>query len=213
VSHFRGASAPLALLSACGLAAVAPAASGDSLTPVRLQVSIAPVARLDRPLALTVAVSADPGVLDVRTAPLRMRVKLASECGGEFTHTPGTVLLDRELDPQPATGHAYQASAGGSGTPSAYGVQTVCVFLEEEGDNRQFASDTRMQVDVSHQCTAAADRLDRARTALAHAQAALRRARGSATRARRRRLVARQRAVVVADRRSASTACGQRVAL
>ena len=65
------------------------------------------------------------------------------------------MLLDKRLKPQPATGEPYKATAKGSGKPNRYGVQTVCVFLEEEGDDRQFATETSDQVDVSRSCTSA----------------------------------------------------------
>jgi hypothetical protein len=144
---------------------VAGIASADSLTPVRLAISAAPVARLRVSLPITVAVSADASVLDDRTAPLRIRVKLASECGGTFAGTTGPVLLDRRLAPQPTTGRPFAGGAHGSGKPSAFGVQTVCVWLEEEGDSRVFASDQFTQVDVSKACTVAAQGYDRRRTA------------------------------------------------
>ena len=69
-------------------------------------------------------------------APIRIQVKLAPECGGTYQYTAGPVLLDKQLSPQPATGHAYSAVARGSGKPSAYGVQTVCAWLERgQGDD------------------------------------------------------------------------------
>jgi hypothetical protein len=204
------------LALASTVAAVLPAAlsSADSFTPVRLTVSIAPVARLDRPLRVTVAVSADAGVLDFRTAPLRARVKLAAgECAGTFATTAGPTLLDAELSPQPETGHVYSGSASGAGTPGAFGRQTVCVFLEEEGDSRQFAYDASMVVDVSQPCTAAADRFEAARHALSSAQRRLRRTHRAATRQRLRRLVARRRTAVTSDRSAALAACGSGVPL
>ena len=139
-------------------------AGADSFNPVRLAITIAPVARLAQPLAITVNVSADAGALDTATAPLRIRAKLADECGGTFDTTPGPVLIDAELNPQPATGQAYQATGRGAGDPTAYGQKTVCAFLEEEGDDRQFANDTvdPPMVDVSKPCTLAAGRYDAA---------------------------------------------------
>src|SRR5207302_3852623 len=109
------------------LAAAIPSglAAADSFAPVRMTIGVAPVARLHRPLAVTVRVSADPGVLDTRTAPLRVRVKLAAECGGAFQYTDGVVLLDKRLSPQPTTGRAYSAVARGSGKPKAYGSEVV----------------------------------------------------------------------------------------
>jgi hypothetical protein len=139
------------------------AAGADSFTPVRLAIKIAPVARLHQPLKVNVDVSADPSVLDNATGALRIRVKLAQECGGTFSSTPGVTLLDQQLRPQPATGRGYDASATGSGRPARYGDQTVCAFLEESGDNRMFANDTSNQVNVSRKCTTAAATYDAAR--------------------------------------------------
>jgi len=171
-----------AALSAAG-------AGADSFTPVRLTIEVAPVARRHAPLPITVRVSADPGVLDARTAPLRIRVKLAPECGGTYGYTPGTVLLDKRLHPQPTTGKAYSGFAHGAGRPKRYGVMTVCVFLNEQGDQRTFASDQSIQVNVSRACTRAAARYDAARKA--RRSAGVRRA----------------------DRRKARRACGPRVKL
>jgi hypothetical protein len=175
-------------------------AGADSITPVQFTITIAPVARLHRPLSITVGVSADPSVLDTRTAPLRIRVKLADECGGEFPDTPGTILLDEQLKPQPAYGVAYSATARGAGRPGSYGVKSVCVYLEEEGDNRQFATDTSYQVDVSKPCTVAAAHYDKAVRALERAR-------------RRGRRVATARRVTVAHRKAARRACGPGVPL
>jgi hypothetical protein len=172
-------------------------ATADSFTPVRLSIAVAPIARLRKPLHVTVQVSADPGVLDDRSGPLRMRVKLAAECGGTYQYTAGIVLLDKRLSPQPSTGHAYSGSVGGSGRPTAYGAQTVCVWLESEGDQRVFASDQSTAVDVSRACTRAASRYDAERR---------RRANGAAALKRKRRLLA-------ADRRAARRACGPGVTL
>jgi hypothetical protein len=190
-------------------------AGADSFTPVRLAITIAPVARLGKPLAITVAVSADPGALDAATAPLRIRAKLAGECGGTFDTTPGPVLIDAQLNPQPSTGKAYQSTAHGSGDPTAYGEQTVCAFLEEEGDNRQFANDTidPPEVNVSKPCTAAAARYDKAEAALRQAQRQLRHAKRRARRTRLKKLVAKRSKTAAKDRKAARAACGPGVAL
>jgi hypothetical protein len=173
------------------------------------------VARLGKPLAISVQVSADPSALDTATAPLRIRAKLSSECGGTFDTTPGPVLIDQELSPQPATGKAYQATPRGTGKPTAYGVRTVCAFLEEEGDNRQFANDTAdpPQVDVSKPCTLAARRYDRDRAALARATRQLRHAKRPGRRAQLKKAVARRTRTVARDRRAARTTCGPGVPL
>ena len=167
-------------------------AAADSFTPVRLDIGVAAVARLHRPLPVTVHVSADPGALDDRTAPVRVGVKLASECGGDFAHTNGVTLINRRLSPQPTTGRAYSAVARGSGRPSAYGTDVVCTYLEEEGDGRVFANDESLTTDVSKPCTVAARRYDR-----------LRRARDAK----------RHRARIGAARRAARRACGPGVPL
>ncbi len=187
-------------------------AGADSFNPVRLAITIAPVARLAKPLAITIDVSADAGALDSATAPLRIRAKLADECGGTFDTTPGPVLIDEQLNPQPATGQAYQAAGRGSGNPTAYGQKTVCAFLEEEGDNRQFANDTVDPpiVDVSKPCTVAAARYDVALKSLARAKRQLRHAE---RRARLKKLVAKRRKTVARDRRAARSACGPGVPL
>jgi hypothetical protein len=182
-------------LSACAFGTLA---SADSFTPVRLAITINAIARLHIPLKVTVRVSADPGVLDNRTGPLRIRVKLASECGGTYQYTTGPTLLDERLSPQPSTGRAYVAVATGSGRPVGYGVQTVCTWLEEEGDQREFANDQSIQVDVSKACTRAAARYDAARRR--H-----RRAGGAGARRDRKR--------IAADRKAARRACGPGVPL
>jgi hypothetical protein len=150
------------------LAGLMPAslAGADSFTPVRLGITVTPVARRHVKLPITVQVSADAGALDPATAPLRLQVKLASECGGTYQYTPGTVLVDRRLSPQPTKGQPYSATVKGGGKPTAFGAQTVCVFLNEEGDNRTFASDQSTLVNVSKPCTTKATRYDKARRAL-----------------------------------------------
>jgi hypothetical protein len=189
VSRVRGAAAALIVLATGIPAGVAVA---DSFTPVRLDIGVAAVARLHHQLAVTVHVTADPGALDNRTAPVRIGVKLASECGGDFQHTDGVVLLNRRLSPQPTTGRAYSALARGSGKPAAYGTDVVCTYLEEEGDDRVFANDESVTTDVSKACTVAAARYDH-----------LRLARGAR----------RHRARIGAARRAARRACGPGVPL
>jgi len=184
--------------AAAAIAALSARAVADSFTPVRVSIAVSSVARLHVALPLTVTVSADPGALDDRTAPLRVRVKLAQECGGTYQYTPGTILLDKRLSPQPVTGHAYSGSVLGSGRPGRYGVQTVCLWLEEEGDNRVFYSDQSVQVNVSKACTRTASRYDAARAR--RRRPGRRRGRGS-------------KRVLAADRRAARRACGPGVPL
>jgi hypothetical protein len=186
--------------TAAGLALATAVAGADSFTPIVINVSVAQVARLHKPLRIKVTVTADAGVLDTATAPLRVRVKLAGECGGEFSGTRGPVLLDKPIEPQPAYGQPYTGSATGSGTPIAYGMQSVCVFLEEQGDDRQFATDTTDQVDVSSSCTATAARYDVAERRLALAR-------------KRHRGVSTAKHLASAAHRRARRACGNGVSL
>jgi hypothetical protein len=173
-------------------------AGADSFTPVRLAITTTAVARLHAPLAVTVRISADPGALDTRSGPLRIHVKLAAECGGTYTDTPGVVLLDKRLSPQPSTGRPYSAVARGSGRPRAYGVQTLCTWLDDEGDGRTFESDQSTLVNVSARCTRAAARYDAARRQRRKRSAAAER---------------RQRKTIAAARRAARRACGPGVPL
>jgi hypothetical protein len=175
---------------ACALPAAL--ASADSFTPVRLGIAVTPVARLHKPLAITVHVSADAGALDSHSGPVRIQVKLAQECGGSYQYTPGVVLLDQQLSPQPATGRAYSAVAHGSGRPASYGAQTVCAFLDDNYE--KLADDTTYapQVTVSKACTVAAARYDAARRA---------------------RNARRNKSKVAAARRAARRACGPGVTL
>jgi hypothetical protein len=137
-------------------------AGADSSAPVRLTIMLAPVARLHRPLSIAVHVSADAGALDNRNGPIRIQVKLARECGGTYQYTPGVVLLNKQLSPQPSTGRAYSAVARGSGRPTAYGAQTVCAFLDDDYEKWQDDTTDPPQVDVSRSCTLAAARYDAA---------------------------------------------------
>ena len=135
---------------ALGLALPASPAAADSFTPVRLTIGIASSTNVGAslPAPVTVTVSADPGVLDGSEGPLRIEVKLADECGADFATTPGTTLLNAQLDPQPTTGKAYTATARGSGRPTASATETVCAFLEDSDVGRVYANDESDQVDV-----------------------------------------------------------------
>jgi hypothetical protein len=188
-------------------------AAADSFTPVTLSITVASVARLHAPLKVTVKVGADPGVLDTREGPMRIEVKLASECGSNFQTSPGVTLLNRQLNPQPATGRAYSATATGSGRPNSYGTQTVCTFLEDTDVGREYANDESIQVKVSKPCTVAGSRYDAVHSALARAKRELRRARGRAARRRLARLVAKRQLRLTRDRRLGVAACGPGVPL
>jgi hypothetical protein len=208
----RARAAALALLAAL-LSWPAALASADSFTPVRLNIEVAPVARLNAPLKVTVAVTADPSVLDSTEGPMRIEVRLATECGGNFQTTPGVTLMNKQLNPQPATGQAYSASVTGSGRPHAYGQQTVCTFLEDATVGRVYANDESIQVSVSKSCTTAGRRYDAASRSLTRAQRQLRHARGATARRRARRLVTTRRRALARDRRLGVKACGRGVPL
>jgi hypothetical protein len=137
-----------ALLAVTAIFAGGAVASADSFTPVRLGVTVASKVKRRQPLAIKVKVSADKGALDRATAPLWLRVKLAGECGGTFSGTPGIKVLDRRLKPQPHRGSPYTVTVKGSVRPERAGRMTVCVFLEEQGDHRVFADDTSAGVNV-----------------------------------------------------------------
>jgi hypothetical protein len=201
VSGRAAVRAIIAPLAAAGvaLAAAAPTAGADSFTPVRLNITVAPVARLHAPLKITVGVSADAGVLDGSAGPLRVEVKLAGECGGTFQTTPGDTLLNKALSPSPATGKPYNGKLTGSGRPSAYGDQTVCVYLQDTQVGRIYANDESRQVDVSKPCTTTAAAYD-------SAQRRLRRSKRAAVRRSLKRTVAR-------DRARAVKACGPGIPL
>ena len=201
------------LASLALLGGAASLASADSFTPVQLNLSVAPVARLHAPLSISVGITADPGVLDGSEGPLRMEVKLAPECGGTFQTTPGTTLLNAALSPQPATGKAYAGAVKGAGRPTAYGVQTVCAFLEDTDIGRVYANDESTQVTVSQACTAAARAYDSDRAALARARARLRHSKRAAVRRRLRHIIATRTRTVAAGKRRATAACGAGVPL
>ena len=144
---------------------------------------------------------------------MRLEVKLAPECGGDFQHTPGPTLMNLALTPQPATGRAYAATMSSRGTPLAYGVQTVCAFVKTSTTGRVYAQDESRTVDVTPACTAAGVRYDRAARGVTLARRALRRAHGAAARRRARQLLASRRRSLAAARRSGTAACGRGVAL
>jgi hypothetical protein len=189
-------------------------AAADSFTPVTLSITVASVARLHAPLKVTVKVGADPGDLDTREGPMRIEVKLApGDCGGNFQTSPGVTLLNQQLNPQPATGRAYSATATGSGRPKTYGTQAVCTFLEDTDVGRVYANDESLQVNVSKPCTVAGSRYDAAHSALARAKRQLRRARGKGARRRLHRLVDKRQRALARDRRVGAAACGPGVSL
>jgi hypothetical protein len=187
-------------------------AGADSLNPVTVSLTSTPVARLHAKYRVTAAITADPGVLDIAQQPVRIGVKLAGECGGDYEHTTGPAVLNQPLKPQPNVGRAYSGTLTGWGRPAAYGEQALCMFIEDR-IGRVYASDQSDQVNVSRPCTAAATRYDKAARSLERAQRRLRRARRNSARRRLERTVARRRRTLAGDRRRGVAACGRGVVL
>ncbi|MGH2869859.1 MAG: hypothetical protein ACRDNK_20115 [Solirubrobacteraceae bacterium] len=198
---------------AAGLLIPASLAAADSFAPVTMSIAVTPVARRAAPLKVSVDVKADPGVLDTGEGPLRVEVKLAPECGGDFQHTPGVTLINLALNPPPTTGKAYSGTASDRGRPRAYGVQTVCTYLEDSTAGRVYASDQSVTVNVSPACTAAGRHYDSAARALARARRQYRRAHGKKARRRAAKLVTHRTRTLAGDRRRGLAACGVGVPL
>jgi hypothetical protein len=203
--------APIA--AALTLAPIAAVASVDSFTPITMNIGVTPIARLGAPLPVKVSVKADPGVLDTADGPLRVEVKLAGECGGNFETTTGVTLVNAPLNPQPTVGRAYSGGASGSGRPVAYGTRTVCTYLEDTGSGRVYANDESVRADITPACTSAGLAYDRAYRSLRAAQRSLRHARTRAARRRDRRLVAGRQRTLAGARHRGVAVCGSGVAL
>ena len=207
-----GALLATALTTAGALLAVtASPATADSFTPVQLAITVAPVARLHSPLAITAAVTADPGVLDGTEGPLRIEVKLAPECGGTFQTTPGTTLVNAPLAPQPATGSPTRARSrarAGPGLRHPDGVRVPGGHRRRPGlRQRRVHPGDRLQP-----CTTAAAAYDKARAALARARKQLRHSTRADVRRRLTRTISARTRTVARDKRRAATACGKDVA-
>lgn len=144
------------IASAAAAGAVPGSVSADQLEPVRLTVAAPGIVSRDRPVALSVTVDADPGAFAQTAQNLRLRVRLtAGICASTFAGTSGPVLLDRDIGAVPTSVAAFHATLSGAGRAAAYGLQTVCAFLEEQGDNRLYAADSSAAIDVSRPCTLA----------------------------------------------------------
>jgi hypothetical protein len=195
------------------LVAVAAVASADSFTPVTMNIGVTPIARLGAPLPVKVSVKADPGVLDTADGPLRVKVKLAAECGASFETTSGVTLVNASLQPEPTVGKGYSGGASGSGRPVAYGARTLCTYLEDTGSGRVYANDESVSVNVTPACTSAGRAYDRAARSLSSARRSLRHARTRAARRRDRRLVTGRRRALTTARHRGVAACGNGVSL
>ena len=125
------------------------------------------------PFKLEVAVEAEAGTLDIAARPLRVRVKLAPECGGSFAGTAGPAAFEQALAGPPA-GAALKQTLTGKVTATTPGPEVVCAFLEDATE-RQFATDTEEEVTVQSpgavkQCSAVTKRLQGAEMKLKRLQ-------------------------------------------
>jgi hypothetical protein len=158
----------LAVAVVAAVAAAGPARASDE--PVTLTVSTPGVVASNIGFPVRVAVSSDPGALDAATAPLRVRVRVATECGGSFDSTPGPVLLDKPLAPG--------GKVSGTGITHTFGTFTACAFLEQQGDDRLFAFDDSTSFAVTHPCTTFTRRVIATKRSLRKVRKALRHAHG-----------------------------------
>jgi hypothetical protein len=166
----------LGLLAACALASSAWADGGE---PVTMDVSVPGVVASGIGFPVRVTVTSDPGALSGATAPLRVRVRAAAECGASFDSTPGAVLLDAPL--------GSNGTVAGRGSTTTFGTFTACAFLEEQGDDRLFAFDDSTSFAVTHACTTFTRRAAAARSSLRKVRRAMHHAHGA-----RRRTLARR---------------------
>jgi hypothetical protein len=189
-------------------------AAADSFTPITVALHYTPIARLHAKFQVKATITADPGVLDIAAQPVRIGVKLATECGSTYETTTGPAVLNQHLKPQPAVGRAYSATITGAGRPAAYGTQTLCMFIEDS-IGRVYANDESQQVTISKPCTTAGSRYDKDSKALTKAQRQLRRAKSKSKSARKRltKTVNKDKRTLARDRRKGVAACGKGVPL
>lgn len=200
----------MALLALAGAVTTLVEVARASTDPVRLTVTAPDVVAARASFTVRVRVDADLGALDTRDGDVRLQVRLAPECGGDFLGTHGPTVIDARLRPQPRRGAGYTATASARARINRHGTLTVCAFLDD-AEQRQFATDTDTQIDVSTACTRAAGRLTALRRALAAAQRA-ERGRHGASRARAARRVRALSGQERRQRRAAGAACHTRLA-
>jgi len=155
----------LALVAGCAVVSSAWADGGEPLT---MDVSVPGVVASGAGFPVRVTVK---GALAGATAPLRVRVKAATECGGTFDSTPGAVLLDSPL--------GSNGTAAGRASTTSFGSFTACAFLEQQGDDRLFAFDDSTSFAVTHACTTFTRRAAAARSSLRKVRGAMRHAHGA----------------------------------
>jgi hypothetical protein len=150
----------VALVAAASLLVLAGEAAAQD-PPVSISVKAPAVAPRGIAVPVRVRVTADPGALTYRAtgpAPLKVKVRLARECGATFETTSGQVLLDRTLRPKPRAHAAYERLFRVKRSLRQFGSWTACAYLEEQGDDRLWAFDATTQVDVTRRCTRTARR-------------------------------------------------------
>ena len=140
----RRAGAALFATAALGLALAANAGAGGD--PIRLAIHTPASVEAHHPFGVAVKVAAGRGTLDIAAKPLRMRVRLAPECGATFGTSPGPTVIDHRLPP-PQAGAPYRAAVKGRARIGRPGRRAVCAFLVD-ADQRQFATsvDTLVRV-------------------------------------------------------------------
>jgi hypothetical protein len=143
----------VAVLSGVLALLVSASVASAALEPVTITAKAPQSATTGSPFEVQVAVEAEPGALDIGVQPLRVRVKLAPECGGSFAGTSGPVALDTTL-PAPAPSQPYAQTVSANVTASGSGTETVCAFLED-AQERQFATDTEAEVKITSPSTPA----------------------------------------------------------
>ena len=140
----RGPAAATAAVAA--LLLVGTSAEAALIEPVSVTATAPKTVSAGSQFALSVAVEAEAGALDIAAAPLTLGVKLAPECGGSLVGTPGSAVLERTL-PGPTAGAAYAQTVTAQVTAPAVGTDVVCAFLQDSQE-RQFATDTEAEVNV-----------------------------------------------------------------
>lgn len=159
-------------LAACLAGAVlAPAAA--SAEPISLRVHAPERAAAHTAFNVRVAVVANAGALDVAAKPLRLQVRLAPACGATFAGTEGPTVMNRKLKPPPVADVRYHESFSKKAR-AGLGSYSLCAFLVQHGDGRQFATSVDTPVDVTQRCTKATRKVDRLQKKLKHADSSSR---------------------------------------
>jgi hypothetical protein len=160
-----------ALAAVAAMLCLASSAWGDGGEPVTMDVNVPGVVASGIGFPVRVTVTSDKGALSGATAPLRVRVKAANECGGTFDSTPGPVLVDAPL--------ASNGTVAGRATVTSFGGFTACAFLEQQGDDRLYAFDDTTTFAVTHSCTTYSRRVVATRAALKKVRGRMRHAHGA----------------------------------